>query len=202
MLPRPLFERLAPHLTGQGFKILLDLVLTAGRGVRVVEIPAMFRPRLSGESKLDVLVVTQFAALLFDKAAGGLVPLRFIAFAGVGAVGVLVHLAVLTALRPGVLFGPMPFEGAQVVATLVAMLANFQLNNVLTYRDRRLRGRRLWRGLALFVLVCGLGAIANIGIANVLYADHITWTAAGLAGAAIGVVWNYAVSTTLVWRPR
>jgi len=202
MVPRPLFERLAPRLTGQGFKILLDLVLSAGPGIRVVEIPAVFRRRAAGESKLDVLVAIQFAALLLDKAAGGVVPLRFIAFAAVGAVGVLVHLAVLTALRPGVLFGPLPFEGAQVAATLVAMLANFQLNNVLTYRDRRLRGARLWRGLALFVVVCGLGAVANIGIANVLYAGHATWTLAGLAGGAIGVVWNYAVSSTLVWRPR
>ena len=31
MLPRALFEQLAPALTAQGFKILLDLVLSAER---------------------------------------------------------------------------------------------------------------------------------------------------------------------------
>ena len=82
------------------------------------------------------------------------------------------------------------------------MAANFQLNNELTYRDQRLRGPELWRGLLLFMAVCGLGAIANIGIARQLYAEHATWTLAGAAGAAIGVVWNYAVSATLVWRLR
>jgi len=82
------------------------------------------------------------------------------------------------------------------------MMFNFQLNNQITYRDQRLRGARLWRGLLLFMLVCGIGAVANVGIANTLYAGHTSWTLAGAIGAVIGVVWNYAVSATLVWRAR
>jgi dolichol-phosphate mannosyltransferase len=54
----------------------------------------------------------------------------------------------------------------------------------------------------LFLGVCGLGAIANIGIARSLYAANGHDLLAGAAGAAIGVVWNYAVSATLVWRVR
>jgi dolichol-phosphate mannosyltransferase len=198
-VPRPLFERLAPRLTGSGFKILLDLVLAAGKGLRVVEIPFVFRPRLAGESKLDVLVVVQFAALLLDQLSGGLLPLRFIAFACVGAIGVAVNLAVLGLLTK---FTGLGFELAQSLATLVAMLANFELNNRLTYRDQRLRGPRLWQGRLLFILVCGIGAVANVGIAGMLYRRHAGWSLAGAAGAAIGVVWNYAVSATLVWRAR
>ena len=57
-------------------------------------------------------------------------------------------------------------------------------------------------GLLLFLLVCGIGAIANVGIARQLYADQVSWTIAGALGAVIGVVWNYAVSATLVWRVR
>ena len=197
-LPRPLFERLAPKLTGQGFKILLDLLLSASPPLRVAELPARFHARTAGESTLDALVLIQFAGLLLDKRLHGLVPLRFIAFALVGAAGVLVHLAVLTLAR----YGGLAFESAQVVATIGAMAANFQMNNALTYRDRRLRGAALWRGLVLFMLVCGLGAIANVGIAQTLYAGHLGWTPAGAAGAAIGVVWNYAVSATLVWGRR
>ena len=94
------------------------------------------------------------------------------------------------------------FEADQAIATLVAMAFNFQLNNAITYRDQRLRGPRLWRGLILFMVVCGFGAIANIGIAQMMYEQHTTWTVAGGIGAMIGVVWNYAVSATLVWRSR
>ena len=82
------------------------------------------------------------------------------------------------------------------------MVFNFQLNNEITYRDQRLRGPRLWRGLLVFMLVCGFGAVANIGIAKTLYETHTNWTIAGAIGAVIGVVWNYAVSATLVWRAR
>lgn len=198
MLSRPLFERLAPRLTGRGFKILLDLLLSAPRPLRVEEVAYRFRERRAGESKLDVLVLVQFAGLLLDKLSGGLLPLRFVTFALVGATGIVIDLVVLTVLR----HAGLAFEPAQIVATLVAMVSNFQLNNAVTYRDQRLRGARLWRGLALFMLVCGVGNIANIGIAQMLYARHSGWTLAGALGAAIGVVWNYAVSATLVWRAR
>jgi dolichol-phosphate mannosyltransferase len=199
MLPRPLFETLTPNLTGQGFKILVDLTLSSPAPLRVIEIAYVFHERVAGKSKLDALVLVQFAGLLLDKVLGGLLPLRFISFALVGALGVLVHLAVLTTVLKLVGF---QFEAAQTIATAVAMVCNFQLNNEITYRDQRLRGPRLWRGLLLFILVCGLGAVANVGIAKTLYETNTSWSIAGAIGAIIGVVWNYAVSATLVWRAR
>jgi dolichol-phosphate mannosyltransferase len=199
MLPRTLFEDLARGLNGQGFKILLDLVLSSTSPLRVLEVPARFRERAAGESKMDALVMVQFAGLLMDKVFGGLLPLRFFSFALVGALGIVVHLLVLALLRQTTTLG---FEVEQAIATVVAMVFNFQLNNVITYRDQRLKGPRLWRGLLLFLVVCGFGAIANVGIAQVLYEQHTNWTVAGGIGAMIGVVWNYAVSATLVWRSR
>lgn len=198
-LPRPLFEELAPRLTGQGFKILLDLVLSAPAPLRVAEIPARFGERTAGESKLNAQVMVQFIGLLLDKVFGGLLPLRFISFALVGALGVIVHLIVLTLVLKA---AGAQFEVAQIVASAIAMIFNFQLNNEITYRDQRLRGPRLWRGLPLFMVVCGIGGVANVGIAQMLYETHTTWTIAGALGAVIGVVWNYAVSATLVWRAR
>ena len=159
----------------------------------------MFHERVAGESKLDALVLTQFAGLLLDKVFGGLLPLRFISFALVGALGVLVHLAVLATVLK---LAGLSFEAAQAVGTVVAMVFNFVLNNEITYRDQRLRGPRLWRGLLVFMVVCGFGAVANIGIAKTLYDSHTSWTLAGAIGAVVGVVWNYAVSATLVWRAR
>jgi dolichol-phosphate mannosyltransferase len=199
MLPRTLFEQLAANLTGQGFKILLDLVLSAPTPLRVKEVPAVFHERVAGESKLDALVALQFLGLLLDKTFAGFLPLRFASFAAVGAIGVMVHLAVLGLLRD---LTPLNFGGEQTIATIVAMAFNFELNNVITYADQRLRGPRLWRGLLLFMAVCGVGAVANIGIAKALYDSNTTWSVAGAMGAVIGVVWNYAVSATLVWRAR
>jgi dolichol-phosphate mannosyltransferase len=168
--------------------------------LRSLEIPYSFRARVAGESKLDAAVLLEFAGLLADKAFGGVLPLRFLSFAAVGAIGVLVHLAVLGLLHG---LGGVGFNAAQWSATFIAMTMNFLLNNRITYRDRRLRGPALLRGLVLFYLVCGLGAAANIGIANLLLRDGVlAWGLAGAAGAALTVVWNYAVSATLVWRAK
>jgi dolichol-phosphate mannosyltransferase len=196
MMPRPVFEAVAPKLSGQGFKILLDLILSAPGKLRVLEIPCQFHRREAGESKLDTLVMIQFAAVLIDKGLHGLVPMRFVGFALVGAMGMVVNLLAMLAGRG---LG-LDFLQAEIVAIVLAMLFNFQLNNRLTYRTHRLRGPRLLRGLGLFMIVCGLGAVANIGIATSLYSDGHRGIAAAAIGAAIGVVWNYAVSSTLVWR--
>jgi dolichol-phosphate mannosyltransferase len=196
VIRRALFDQLAPRLMGQGFKILLDLVLAAGAPLKLAEVPYQFRARLSGESKLDALVMFQFAGLLIDKVLHGALPLRFMGFAAVGGVGILINLFVLLLAQH---FG-MNFSSAQTLGTAVSMVANFQMNNSLTYRTVRLKGPRFWRGLVLFMLVCSLGAVANIGIARTLHADSVASAAAGTAGALIGVVWNYAMSATLVWR--
>ncbi len=198
MLRSALFLGLAPRLTGQGFKILLDLVLSSKQPLRVVEIPMLFRPRVAGESKLDILIVLQFAGLLLDKLFRGAVPLRFLSFGLVGLVGVGAHLAVLDGVRAA----GLRFAWAQAVATFCAMLLNFTLNNAVTYRSVRLRGPALLPGLVLFLTVCSLGAVANIGIARTLFDAHGGWTPSALVGAAVGMVWNYAMSATLVWNRR
>ena len=59
------------------------------------------------------------------------------------------------------------------------------------------------KGLALFYVVCGFGAVANVGVASLLLVDDLVgWRWAGAAGALLTGVWNYAVSSTLVWRAR
>jgi dolichol-phosphate mannosyltransferase len=126
------------------------------------------------------------------------VPVRFALFAAVGGIGVLVHLAVLAAsLAIG--FG---FAVSQTTAMLVSMTGNFLLNNLITFRDRRLKGRAVIRGLLSFYLVCSVGAVANVGVATMIYEGDVIWWAAGIAGAVVGAVWNYAASTIFTWRTR
>lgn len=183
------------RLSGKGFKILLDIVASSPSALRVAEVPYTFRERLHGESKLDSLVVWDFGMLLAEKTIGRYIPVRFFAFTLVGGAGVVVHMATLAALR----LAELGFSNAQAVATVVAMIFNFWLNNLLTYRDRRLRGRRWLTGLLSFMLACGLGAVANVGIASYLFASHTQWVIAALAGIAVGAVWNYAITQLYTW---
>jgi dolichol-phosphate mannosyltransferase len=199
MIRRDRFEQLAPQLSTQGFKILLDIVATARGDLRVKEIPFTFGSRLHGESKLDSTVALDFLGLVLAKLTGDVVSLRFLLFAMVGSTGLFVHLAVLfVALE---VFG-LPFPEAQACGALVAMTSNFILNNFLTYRDQRLKGLAILRGLLLFYLVCSVGLFANVGVAFSVYDQEPIWWLAGAAGALMGVVWNYAMSGLFVWRKR
>ncbi|MGP9811698.1 glycosyltransferase [Rhodopseudomonas sp. NSM] len=199
MIRRDRFEELAPQLSTQGFKILLDVVATGQGRLRTVEVPFSFGSRLHGESKLDSMVALDFLGLVLAKYSNDILSLRFILFALVGSTGVVVHFLTLYVVL--VVFD-QPFAEAQAAAALVAMTSNFILNNFLTYRDQRLRGFAILRGLLLFYLVCGVGLIANVGVAFAVYNEHITWWLAGAAGAVMGVVWNYAMSGLFVWRKR
>src|ERR1700692_3504433 len=162
MIRRDRFEQLAPQLSTQGFKILLDIVATARGEMRVVEIPYSFGSRLHGESKLDSMVALDFLGLVLAKLTHDVVSLRFLMFATVGSIGLFVHLAALyIALRAF----DLPFAEAQACGALSAMTSNFIMNNFLTYRDQRLKGVAILRGLLLFYLVCSVGLLANVSVA-------------------------------------
>lgn len=197
MTRRALFEEAVPKLSAQGYKLLVDFLASSPRGLRCHELPYAFRQRLHGESKVDSLVLWEYGMLLADKLIGHFIPPRFLLFGLVGSTGVLVHFAVLTPLYR--VLG-VSFDVAQAAATIVAMTTNFIFNNWLTYRDRRLRGRQWWIGLASFYLVCGIGAVANVGIASVLFERDYMWWLAGLAGILVGTVFNFAMTSVFTWR--
>ena len=197
LLRTDLVRALAPRLSGIGFKLLLDILATAPEPLRVREFPLAFAARRAGTSKLEPAIALDFLAGLYDRWFGRIVPTRFALFATVGALGVLVHLAVLALLYPGF---TATFWQAQSAATFVAMSGNFLLNNVLTYRDRRLRGAGpMLLGWAGFCLTCAAGALANVAVASLLQGHGLHWLLAGMAGIAVGAVWNYALSSRFVW---
>ncbi len=199
MLRRDIVDGIAHRLSTQGFKILLDILISTRGTLRVTERPYRFRERNDGASKMDARIVLDFFGLLTAKLTGNLVPQRFVSFALVGASGIVVH---LTVLKAALAFPAFVFAPAQAIATLVAMVSNFLLNNILTYRDMRLRGPDLIAGLFWFCAVCSIGAISNVAVASWVYAWDPVWWLAGALGSTIGAVWNYAMSSVLVWRSR
>jgi dolichol-phosphate mannosyltransferase len=199
MIRRDRFEALAPQLSTQGFKILLDVVATAHGALRIKEIPYTFGSRLHGESKLDSMVALDFLGLVLAKLTRDVVSLRFLLFAMVGSLGLVVHFVVLYAALK---IFRLSFAEAQAFGAICAMTSNFILNNFLTYRDQRLKGFAILRGLLLFYLVCSVGLFANVGVAFSVYDQQPIWWLAGAAGALMGVVWNYAMSGLFVWRKR
>lgn len=197
MLRRTMLDSVIRSLSGVGFKILVDILASAkNQSIKVAEIPYKFGKRLAGESKLDEMVIWEYGMLLADKTIGRFVPVRFVTFSLIGGFGVFVHMAVLGILLKGM---GVEFSVSQSVATVTAMISNFMLNNLLTYRDRRLRGLAWIRGLVTFILACSIGALANVGIATYLFQMDTQWMLAALAGVLVGAVWNYAVTQLYTW---
>ena len=197
MLKREMFDAAVRRLSQEGYKILLDILASSPVPARIKEVPYVFGLRRHGESKLDSLVVLDYVALLLDKLVGRWLPVRFLMFAAVGSIGVLLHMAVLAAaVHLGV-----PFLRAQIAATVIAIGGNFFLNNALTYRDKRLSGLGpVLLGLLSFYAVCSVGAVANVGIADFLFVKDYDWWVSGICGILVGAVWNYATSALFTWR--
>ncbi|WP_126172400.1 glycosyltransferase [Altericroceibacterium xinjiangense] len=187
----------APRLSGIGFKILLDILLTAHQPLRVKEFPLRFGRRAAGASKLDRAVAFEFLVALYERYLGRIVPTRFALFGTVGGLGIGVHMIVLALLYRGL---GWTYGFGQAAATLSAMTFNFWLNNFLTYRDRQLTGARViltgWLG---FCATCLVGALANVAVATMLHARGLHWVLASLTGIVLGSMWNYALSSRFVW---
>ncbi len=196
---RSVFLEAAPRLSGAGFKVLLDIAASSPRPLRVAEVPYVFRQRTSGASKLNATVVFDYLGMIAEKRSLGWIPARFALFGATGTLGVFVHMAALYLLDrvAGVDFGR-----SLMGAVLVAMTFNFVLNNEITYGDRRLRGWAAAGGLLRFYLVCGTGALSNIGVAGFIFAHGSGWFVSGLAGAFVAAVFNFTMSSRYVWHGR
>ena len=199
MLRRDVFERVVRRLSAKGFKILLDIFASAPKPLTVVELPFTFGSRIKGESKLDTMVAWEYAMLLLDKMLGSYVPVRFLMYLGVGTFGLGVHFIVLWFTYKS---RALPFAEAQSIATGIAMVFNYWLNNQITYRDQRLKGIRFVYGFFSFAVICSIGALSNIGVASYLFAEQQSWWLAGVIGVVLGTVWNYAMTSVFTWRVK
>ncbi|MDB5538403.1 MAG: Dolichol-phosphate mannosyltransferase-like protein [Devosia sp.] len=204
LMRREVFDEVAPALSDDGFKILLDIIVSAGRfhalhgkELRIGEVPYTFRPRHAGESKMSPIIVVQFLGLIVSKLTRGLLPTSFLLFGLVGGFGVIVHMGTLWLTHERLGFN---FVWAQTAATVVAMTFNFMLNNELTYASKKLRGWRYLTGMLSFYAVCSIGALANVSVASWIYAYDGQFYLAGLLGVLMSVVFNYSVTRVFTWR--
>ncbi|HBF30305.1 glycosyltransferase family 2 protein [Rhizobium sp.] len=198
MIRREIVEAVAPQLSQDGFKVLLDIVTSAQKPLRTQEMAFTFGRRLHGESKLNLSVALDYIGLLLSKLTQGRVSNRFWSFCCVGSLGLVLHLSLLFML----IHMAVAFPVAQTLAMTCAMVSNYTFNNALTYRDRRRHGWNFVLGLLTFVLLCSVGLIAGVGVSAVIFTQDPSWWLAGLAGALVGVVWNYVSNSAIAWRAR
>ncbi len=195
LMTRSWYQQVRPQLTALGFKILIEVLASAARRPLVSQVPTQLRERAGGTSKLDLRVVLELGAQLVEKASRGMVPARMALFFGVGVSGLGVHLAALSLAT----WAGRPFWLGQLLAIWLAMSWNFALNNLLTFRDRRLHGVAALRGLVVFYAACLSGAILSEALGVVAAWVGAPWFVAGIGGALLAGVWNYHLAKRAAW---
>jgi len=193
MLRREVVDRVASQLETTGFKILFDIIASQPEPLRVKELPYAFAAREAGESKLDNRVALEYLGLVASKLSRGLISPRIIFFGLVGVSGLAVHMTVL------LLSTELRFSFSQALAGVTAMTSNYFINNVITYRDKRLAGWKLLTGYLRFCALCAIGLAASVAVGTVLQSHGVPRLLAGLAGAVSGAIWNYVSTYLGVW---
>jgi len=197
MIKRESFEKSVRNLSSIGFKILVDLFASSPTPFKFREVPYEFRSRLNGKSKLDATAVWDYILLLLDKLVGKWIPVRFISFTIIGGSGIIVHLLIFSILFH---IFHRSFIISQSIAMMVAMISNYILNNILTYKDQKLKGFAWLTGFVSFSIVCIVGAFANVGVASYMFKENAGWAFSALTGILIGAVWNYAMTRIFTWH--
>ncbi len=203
-IDRSLFERTFPRLNPKGFKILLDVLIHIPADTPVSEVPFTFGVRERGESKLSRRVQIEFLEYLYDATVGRYVPLTFLKYAMVGALGVVVHLAAYVVVSRFVLHQAdvdvLGFPLALVAGMEAAIVFNFLLNNSWTFSSAKLRGWRAVAGFLRFNLACAVGAFANYAVTLHLRGQGSPELLSVAVGAFLGMIWNYTMSRMVTWR--
>ena len=212
MLRREDFLAIREQLNPGGFKILLE-ILAKLKPQGIVEIPYTFRPRSAGRSKLSTKVAFEYARQLARLSRlNSALSVRFLKFGLVGVLGIAVNLISMALV---ISFLRYRDWRASALATFLAMLHNYVLNNVWTFRDRKHTGIGFLRGCLLYVATCSIGLLLMTGVYSGLTATlaklvHQGEKTAGLPASALlfsqfvgvlfGAVSNFLLNETITWR--
>ena len=205
------FARVRPQLNGNGFKILLEILANLQPSV-VTEIPYTFGSRKFGESKLSGKIVLQYLTQLWRlSSASRLVSDRFLKFAAVGSSGVIVNLAAMALLLHATRWSGWQ---ASAVASILANIHNYVLNNAWSFADRTHRGFRILKGYVSYLSMSAIG----LGVTTVAYAG-LAWSLTQLStvqngtqgfaslprlfcqfiAVTLGVCFNYELNKFITW---
>ena len=184
-----------------GYKILIEVV-ARGRFRWIGEAGFVFRERVEGESKVTWKLYIQYLLHLMRLRWATLPESRFFRFCVVGASGVLVDMSILYFLSDPSMLG-LGLTRSKIVAAETAIVSNFLLNDLWTFRDIAAQGfmARVRRFLG-FNLICSLGLALNVIILNLLFnfAGMNRYVANAITILAV-TAWNYGLNRKLNWTP-
>jgi len=168
-------------------------------GARIFEVPIIFTDRRFGKSKIAPSEYIRDVLLYVIRERWHSIRTgSFGKFCVVGTVGFIINTVVLEWM---VREGFHPTIGSIVGAEL-AIVSNFTLNNIWTFRDRLIVGMRLLEKFIQFNMT-SVGAIViqagTIAIGTFLFGIP-TYRFFYIAGVGFGLIWNYFMYSRVIWK--
>ena len=183
-LRREIIDGIAPHLTGAGSKLLLDILL-AVPDLRLRELPLALGPRVRGESKFSPRVVWDYGVMLAEHRVGPISG-RLLSYLLIAAVALIVHGGTFWLFHE--LYG-LGAGKAQLIAGTTLCVATYGLREWLSYRQSG--PWRWYLGLLPFLATRTVGLLATLLIARWLMALGFGMSVSVFAGAVALTWWNY-----------
>ncbi len=188
MLKRHVLEQ-AEDMNPKGFKILME-ILVKGRYSKVCEIPYTFGLRRRGTSKLGTREILNYLIHVLNLSPS------IVRFALVGAIGTIVNLGILAAMRYG---AHIAHEISSAIAIELSVISNFILNDIWTFRRSRRSG--FVQSVLRYHLSNLAGILTQYGTSVALFRFlSLESLTAQFIGIIVGFFVNYFLSKSLVWR--
>lgn len=211
MMRRTDFMKIQDRLDGEGFKILLEITSTMD-AAKVSEIPYTFGPRRAGESKLSRHVAWAYLRQLYRLSwLGRVIPVEFVKFSVVGAIGVVVNLLAMMAIFR---WAGLTDWRASLAASAIATVSNYVLNNVWTFRHRVRKGMTFLSGYLMYLIFAAVGLAVTTTSYVALSAAIAKYVGPGthyhalpawvllicqLMAIVLGTYFNYALNKAFTW---
>lgn len=181
-----------------GYKILLE-ILVKGNHNSVREVPYIFKGRERGKSSFNTTEQVNYLKHLWRLMRSQREGERFLKFCLVGGSGVVVNLGTYWLLTRG---GDVKDLVAEPVGIELSILSNFALNELWTFRDRRLAGNDgVLHRVLKFNLVCGMGALLNFGVFYFLTRVFDLYDMLAILVAIMGAtLFNFGFNKWWTWK--
>lgn len=189
------------------------------KGFKIKEVPIVFIDRSIGESKLGAEYIKNTLLYIFKLRANDILNNRIFKFAFVGGIGTLVQLLSLTLFRLVIpqfqFFLVTQFLVSTLLSIEAAIISNFILNNMWTFKDRKLESSQIPAKFIQFNLASGGSILIQlmintlgenlIGIFKLFTIPFTSFTidtglVFALTGIVIGLFWNFFAYNRFIWK--
>lgn len=188
------------HYSGYVFQIAF-LHKAILHNAKISEVPIHFTDRVYGISKIaSGEYISNVINYVLKSAIKTIFRGQFGKFAVVGIIGFIIN---TLGLEVFVHLGFHPSLASSLGAEL-AIISNFILNNMWTFRDKRVTG---FAYLGKFVQfnIASFGAVL-IQASTIYIGIHFIWSDSYrifyVLGVCIGLIWNYTMYSRVIWKSR